>query len=654
MLDEPEARIPESWLDALDGPIAPRGPDDSGRYRDRVELEDGTKVDVALVHRRLAVLDKETGAQPMALGDTRIKGRIAIVFNGFIYNHAELRKELVGAKHHFVSDHSDTEVILHGYRHWGTDVIGELEGMFAFALWDARRGELVLARDRAGQKPLYGASLPTGDGHAFASSPAALDALLDTIDPSAPRRVEGITEWLSRGCACGTPRVRIYECPPATRSRIRHEDNKPIISSRAYWKPPMRSKGAGTLSPKRLDKMIGFSVAQRMEADVPVGCFLSGGVDSSLIAYHAQKIRAAQGKWIETFTIKMPDERYDESGLAQAVAQKIGAKHRSIPVRPNVAEDLVELIRFLGLPFADSSLLPMYWLCKEARNYVTVALSGDGADELFCGYERHLAGRALNSWSWLLRCMPRKMFSERDPKALTTKFVRLVDAARGNGYDDIVSIFPSRDLRALLARADRAKLPGKRRVPDPARDDFERYLPDDILRKTDTASMIVGLEVRAPYLARELIDICLAEPYRSLMVKGRRKGMLRATAALNLPLEVVNRPKMGFAIPVGEWFRNGFGGMKTLLHDQLNSPDPWPDIDVEIDRRFVNKMIDEHDAGKRDHSQRLYSLLVLSIWAVQTRSGGIVRVDPLTPEQQDAVDTLFGDSKPDLRRPLSA
>jgi len=605
----PGDRIPEAWLDALDAPLVRRGPDDAGRWRDHVMLE-GLRVDVALVHRRLSIIDHETGAQPMVAGGAGYKGRVAVVFNGCIYNHRTLRKDLSSAKHKFHTDHSDTEVLLHGYRHWGSDVTQELEGMFAFAIWDARKGELFLARDRAGEKPLYGCNLPTGDGHAFASSAAALEALLDEIEPTTPRHIVGVTEWIARGASGTTPIEGIYECPPARRARVRDEGRGPVITSRMYWEPPERSRGPARLTPEVVDELVSRSVAERMESDAPLGVFLSGGVDSSLIAYHAQKHREEHGKWVETFTIKMPDERYDESAWAQRVAQEIGAKHRAIPVKGNAADDLVTLIGLIGLPFADSSLLPTYWLSKAASKYVKVALSGDGADELFCGYERYMGAIALARRGTLLRMLPKSFLPQRDPRSRWSKLARLVDAARNGGYDDLVATFPQRDMQRLIRRHRRQPT---RRVEDPPLDDFQRYLPHDILRKVDTASMACGLEVRAPFLSRELIELCLFEPTGSLMRKGERKGLLRQAAMKHLPGEVVNRPKYGFAIPVGEWFRTGFGGMKTLLMDQLTSGEPWPGIDVRIRKRAVKRMIREHESGGRDHSQRLYTLLVLSI-----------------------------------------
>ena len=644
--EAPEGRIPDAWLDALDAPLARRGPDQAGRWRDRVMLESGVRVDVALVHRRLSIIDHETGAQPMVAGGAGYKGRTAVVFNGCIYNHRKLRTELTSAKHKFHTDHSDTEVLLHGYRHWGADMTQELEGMFAFAIWDARKGELFMARDRAGEKPLYGCNLPSGDGHAFASSVASLEAMLDEIESAAPRRIVAVTDWIARGASGSTPIEGIYEVPPARRARVREERGRPSITSRMYWEPPERSSGPARLTPELVDEMIARSVADRMEADVPVGVFLSGGVDSSLIAYHAQQHRAEHGAWVETFTVKMPDERYDESPWAQRVAEEIGAKHRTIPVKANAGEDLVTLIGLLGLPFADSSLLPTYWLSKAASKYVKVALSGDGADELFCGYERYVGAIALAKHGTLLRLLPKSFLPQRDPKSRWSKLARLIDAARHGGYDDLVATFSQRELARLIRRHRRQPT---RKVEDPPLNDFENYLPHDLLRKVDTASMAFGLEVRSPYLSRELIELCLFEPTSSLMRKGERKGLLRQAAKLHLPAEIVDRPKYGFAVPVGEWFRSGFGGMKTLLMDQLTSAEPWPGIDVRIRKRAVRRMLREHESGGRDHSQRLYTLLVLSIWAHQTRGDTIVRVKPFSEEEQKAIDAIY-ERKPDAPR----
>ena len=325
----------------------------------------------------------------------------------------------------------------------------------------------------------------------------------------------------------------------------------------------------------------------------------------------------------------MPDARFDESHDAAETAKAIGSDHTTLECEPDPAGDLVRLIRQLGLPFGDSSLLPTYWLCKAAREHVKVALSGDGGDELFGGYRRHAIAPMLNRWHRVLRLVPDGLLDRRVPGSRREYLSRLAVAARHNGYRELLAIFQTPDLRRLIPMFSGRGLDadGFDRIADPLRYDFEHYLPDDLLRKTDTASMAVALEVRAPFLARELVEAALRTPLDVLMPGGERKGLLKRVARMYLPDHVVDRPKRGFAIPIGRWFREDYGGLRQLLYDHLESAEPFPGLGeagIEIDMGFVRQMLREHDAAGersinpwhgRDHSQRLYMLLVLSIWA---------------------------------------
>ena len=372
-------------------------------------------------------------------------------------------------------------------------------------------------------------------------------------------------------------------------------------------------------------EIIERAVISRLEADVPLGVFLSGGIDSALIAAIAHQHRPD----IKTFTVRMPDKRYDESEAAQQTADEIGTDHTTLDCDPNPANDLIMLIEQLGLPFGDSSLLPTYWVSKAARQHIKVALSGDGGDELFGGYRRHSIAPMLNRWHHLLKFIPTTLLNQRQPGSRSTYLARLSTAARYGGYSELLAIFPTPDLRKLMSIVDDDPPDFDRfyRVDDPLREDFTNYLPDDLLRKTDTASMAVGLEVRAPFLARDLVEAAMRTPLNVLMPNGERKGLLKQVARKYLPDHIVDRPKQGFAIPIGEWFRTDYGHMRQLLHDHLHSTDPFPgleDAGVNINMKFVNQMLKEHDAAGeksinpwhgRDHSQRLYMLLVLSIWS---------------------------------------
>ncbi len=672
--------IPEEWLDAIDARIAYRGPDGHGRFRDRVEIADADSpcgkriVEVAFVHRRLSIIDHKDGHQPMVSdrGRNESEGLVAVVFNGCIYNHRELRKELEANGHVFVTDHSDTEVLIHGWREWGGSLAAHLEGMYAFALWDRAPGWLVLSRDVFGEKPLYYSSdanspvFEFGATLAFASDCGSLHALSAQL-----HEVSGVTqEWVPKFLRFGyltpasLPQSSLHVLAPAesTAATTSGEWNSLDPQPFGYG---FEANLDGLDSPENAEEMervIERAVVRRLEADVPLGCFLSGGVDSSVITLLAKRHRPD----IRTFTVRMPDARYDESMHAERVASHLRVNHTTLDVAMHPAEDLVRLIDVLGQPIGDSSILPTYWVSKAAREYVKVALSGDGGDEMFLGYERYQAARALAKYRRVLALMPRALLRGSHPKSFIHKLGRLGVMARDFptiGIEGMESIFDVREIETLtgvaipaMKREDIKNVARWRRmhaelfdfdfrhankgrgfvdalrrgyrtafvetalgINDPLKDlrDFDesQYLPDDLLRKVDTASMACGLEVRCPFLDRDLARAALAAPIEQLMPGGQRKGLLRQIARKYLPKEIVDRPKMGFAIPIGEWFRSDYGGMKTLLLDHLNSVEPFGPI--QLNRKAVQRFINEHMAGKRDHGQRLFTLLTLSIWAKQ-------------------------------------
>jgi asparagine synthase (glutamine-hydrolysing) len=681
--------IPESWLDTLDDAIKHRGPDGQGRFRDRAIRDDGATVDIALVHRRLSIIDHEGGAQPMVhlrhpdgtgellkppappetaherarsvsdgshpaphtIDATHLPqgtDLVAVAFNGCIYNHRELRKKLEALGHRFVTDHADTEVLIHAWRAWGLGMQDELDGMYAALIWDRRTGQLAWGRDMAGEKPLaiadLGALSPIA--RVLCSSPAGLTRFVSRFDTPMPppMSVAGVPEWVRFG-ASGRPTPGAYHeaaatfelCPgwpcnnathPATQAQARAMRGYAAIRT-----PTLVPRSDQRRHEDQLPKALATAVTSRLDADVPLGLFLSGGLDSALIAAIAKQHRPD----IKAFTVRMPDARLDESEAAAETAAHLALDHTVIDCDPNAAnatpaDDLVRLIEQLGLPFGDSSLLPTYWVCRAAREHITVALSGDGGDELFGGYRRHTINPTLNRYRHLLRLIPDRLLDRRRPGSRSTYLARLAVAARDAGYLELLAIFPTPDLRRLVRFTGCAGIPEKLvpdrfcPVDDPLRHDFLHYLPDDLLRKTDTASMAVALEVRAPLLARDLVDAALRTPLDVLMPKGQRKGLLKQVAGAYLPDHIINRPKQGFAIPIGEWFRTDFGALRQLLHDHLLAADPFPGLaeaGIDINTGFVHRMLREHDAAgerslnpwhARDHSQRLYMLLVLSIW----------------------------------------
>jgi len=661
----PLESIPESWLDTLEEAIAHRGPDGLGRFRDRAVGEDGTTVDVALVHRRLSIIDHAGGHQPMVhdgqrlrldlvyrAGDTPVVASefapevplIALVFNGCIYNHRELRAEIESLGHRFDSDHADTEVLLHAWREWGAgdgrecELQKRLNSMHAALVWDRSRARVASLRDPFGEKPLYKRHDQDESDQcrieAWSSVPHPLvrfatGCLRSRTGP------EKLWAWIRHGWDASWPggHLEINESRCAS-DDASEPDDRPIPDGFgvARW-IENAGKGPHCLDVATTERLIRDAVRKRLDADVPLGCFLSGGIDSSLITRFAcDELGSASA-----FTVRMPDRAYDESEYAHLAADAIGADLCVLDCRADPASDLVSLIERSGLPFGDSSLLPTYWVCRAASEQVKVALTGDGGDELFCGYERHTIALMANRLGIIAKMTPLALLPDRDPRSKLSKARRLLGASRLSRASlgpELAAIFSRNDLRRLLGPAAVSASDGMdansgRSIgsTDVRLWDIDRYLRSDLVRKTDTASMHVPIEVRSPLLDPVLAEAAIRTPSDVLMPGGERKGLLKQVARRHLPPEIVDRPKQGFAIPIGSWFRSDYGAMRQLLHDRLRSADPFPgfaDMGLELDRRFILRMLEEHDAAGerslnpwrgRDHSQRLYVLLVMSIWA---------------------------------------
>ncbi|GIK19156.1 MAG: asparagine synthase (glutamine-hydrolyzing) [Leptolyngbya sp. PLA2] len=678
--------IPEAWLDVLDESVRHRGPDGFGRFRQRIMRASGEIVDIALIHRRLSIIDHIGGVQPMVIGaplpprsseraapvrersfpflDTPAvisregaryepvraqvcsqcgPGVAAVVFNGCIYNHRELRRELEAVGHEFFTDHSDTEVLLHGWREWGAEVQNRIEGMFAWLVWDAGSGVVVAARDAFGEKPLCILDSEPSGFVVFASVPAALSIIASGEGHDA-LSADALCEWIRFGYhARRTPFEALRLAPHACLMSVHGalQDASAIAHRRlgpgrvGRFKRSLPVPGPSRETEDRIEALLREAVRGRLEADVAVGCLLSGGVDSSLVAKFANE--AMNKAPLTTICVRMPDDRYDESNYARTVAARLGTRHLTIDAHAQPADDLVTLITTIGLPFGDSSLLPTYWACRAAADEVGVLLSGDGGDEMFLGYERYVSAKFLELPAVLsglspLLCPLVKGLPRQNPKSIADKAARFLLAGlagSSQAYRELLAIFPRADADRLMDRPGRAMDLESAQVPGPldAREyDLEHHLPGDLLLKVDTASMAAGVELRSPFLDSALARTALALPVQRLMPRGQRKGLLRAVARRYLPAEIVDRPKMGFAIPIGEWFRTDYGGMRQLLYDHLESTEPFPGLaeaGIELNLGFVRRMLREHDAAGeksinpwhgRDHSQRLYMLLVLSVW----------------------------------------
>ena len=612
-------RVTRETLQRMSAAIAHRGPDGEGFYLNHEQEVTPERPQCGFAFRRLAILDPDPRAmQPFTIGDK------TIVFNGEIYNFRELRAELTTLRpdYHWRTT-GDTEVLLLAYDVWAEQCLDRLNGMFAFAVWDEREKTLFLARDRMGQKPLYMTNLTDAGTVAFASELGAL-----MVVPWIPKAHEpsAMIEYLRWGYIPGykTIHASMHKLEPG---HWYSSDAGP--ETHKYFDP---NEAVGTMAGTRVRSLVHTAVRRQLVSDVPLGCFLSGGVDSSIIAAAMRAAVADRGE-VHTFSIGFDDPRYDETRYATAVAQHLKTVHHQFTVRPNAAEDLPRLAAVYGEPFSDSSALPTHYLSRETRSRVKVALSGDGGDELFGGYNRYRA-MALEA---KLRRVPRPLRSllagpvteqlpEGHPKSVAStmkRFLRTLDLPPHERYRSYVRLFDDAAIVSLLGLPPGHRLgkgewvstlqttfQSRNRDPVQAAVAFDRkvYLPDDLLTKVDRASMLHGLEVRSPFMDHELVQFAAGLTTDQLL-KGGPKRMLREAFADDLPAWVFKRKKMGFAMPIGEWFR---GELRPMLRDHLFASDAFGR--QHFDMKVVERLVDEHERQAVDHSQRLYALLMLELW----------------------------------------
>ena len=596
--------------------LSHRGPDGDGFY---------CEGPVALGHRRLSIIDVGGGAQPMSNED----GTIWVTYNGELYNELELRAELE-AKGHRYRTASDTESLVHLYEEEGVDFLRRLNGMFALAIWDSKRGRLILARDRMGQKPLFYGML-RGGGLAFGSEPKAVLA-----HPEIGRGLD----------SAGLVRYLFYEYLPAPFSIWESLRKLPpahalvwesgAVRLQRYWEPQVPA-----ITPRDFEATAETfwgefrdSVARHRRSDVPLGVFLSGGVDSSSVAAALCEVEPARN--VRTFSIGFEDPSFDESRHARAVARHLGTDHheRTFSIE-TVYELLPEVARWLDEPFGDASILPTHLLSRFAREDVTVVLGGDGADELLAGYPTFAAERAAG----LFRRLPRPAQALAgaavgrlpvDHRNFSLDF-KLKQFLRGAAeplplaHQRWLGSFSGAEIARLLIGGDPIGIEDEhlRRAEavgggaDPLSRSLalyqDTYLPEDILTKVDRASMACGLEVRAPFLDAELVDFIQAlPPDFKLGPRNEAKRLLKRAAASRLPPSIMSRPKKGFGIPVAKWLRGPLVPMvdRLLGRDRLERQGIFrPD---EVARRIA-----EHRAGIRDHRKPLWTLLMFQLWYEQ-------------------------------------
>jgi asparagine synthase (glutamine-hydrolysing) len=609
-----ERFVSSEELRAMGSAMSHRGPDGEGTWVDG---------NVGLTHRRLAIIDLSTAAgQPMCNED----GSLWITFNGEIYNFHELRQELEKQGHVFRT-HSDTEVIIHAYEEYGRDCLARLRGMFAFAIWDKRSHTLFLARDRVGKKPLF--YFKGEDRFVFASEIKALlidDAVQRQPDPVA------IDHFLALGYVPGprTAFLGIHKSPPAHWLEVRDGQ----LKMGRYWK--LRYLPKRKISTKdaiaEIHWHLGEAVRLRLASDVPLGAFLSGGVDSSAVVIHMAE---TMGCPVRTFSVGFGDPSFDERVFARQVAERYRTDHTELLVKAPVADILSRLVWHYDEPFGDPSAMPSYAIAELTRQHVTVVLNGDGADETFAGYD----------WYKMDRWLQRGQFA---PLRLRQWFVDLMRRFPANGSKtglrwkvtrlaEVLALPPSRRYAQWtehLGPNARQQLYSsaftecvKESDPDTlftsafsqsdAEDwldvvldaDVNLYLADDLLVKMDRATMAHSLEARSPFLDHVVMELAASLPVSFKQAWGQKKRVLKASLRGRIPDALLDRRKMGFSVPIAKWFRTD---LRAMAHDVLLSPRAF-------ERGYFNgmeiaRLLYDHSANKVDHGRSLWDLLVLELW----------------------------------------
>ena len=578
-----------------------RGPDEDGYF---------VKNQVGLGMRRLKIIDLATGKQPIANED----GSVVVVFNGEIYNFVELRKQLEG-NHRFVT-HSDTECIVHAYEEYGMNFLDHLRDMFAICIWDARRRQLILARDRLGKKPIY--FYDSSTNFVFGSE---LKCILQALQRTPPLCPEAVRSYFALGYIPAPLSIYkgVFKLRPGE-SMIVNEQG----STRSfYWNLKITEE---PITPQEAEeeaeRLILESTEIRLRSDVPLGAFLSGGVDSSLVVGAMSRFSSRP---IQSFSVRFDEQYFDESNYARQVAELFGTDHHEIPVTFQPEEILRRLVDQFDEPFADTTAVPQYLLSRATRDHVTVALAGDGGDELFGGYKRYFRSLFMDMVAQSPQSL-RLLFRSVLSRGSSRYFVRGADFLRRSffsskqRYYQYFSVFEPWDLGKILLSSEENELDSvkilERYFPamqvtnaEKLAFDSQIYLPDDILAKVDRTSMACALEVRAPLLDHKLAEFASSLPISMKFNAYEGKLLLKKIASKYLPKSIVYRKKHGFSVPVSSWLRNE-------LKDHVDAV-----LDIEsvsqmgiLNSSAVCNYLREHHSGKADHRDKLWAILVFQTW----------------------------------------
>ncbi len=589
-------------LSVLDQTLTHRGPDKGGRFRESA---------VGLVIRRLRVIDLETGDQPVSNED----GSVVTVFNGEIYNHQELRQGLEKRGHQFRT-RSDTEVIVHLYEEYGDEMLHHLRGMFAIALWDRRRHRLLLARDRLGIKPLY--YFRRAKGLIFASE---INPLL-SVGVDSSLNEDALAAYFRLGYipAPATAYSHINSLPPGWKLTA---DSRGISCCR-WWSLPAEPEQRADSLPEAaaiLESLVEESVRLRLLSDVPLGAFLSGGMDSTLVVGMMARL---MDRPVETFTIGFEDKRFDESGQGLMVAAFHGTNSHHQVIGAEALDVLDDILTGVGQPFADPSAVPTLLVSRLARRHVTVALSGDGGDELFGGYTRYVQARSQQFYDRIPGSVRRAAWRLWPQRARGSGLLRIAARNFGERYVESASLTTPQERRAWLvpgwvdkAEADPFHLGeplvqslrgGLTGVEDLLRLDLHSYLPDVILTKVDRMSMSCSLEARVPLLDHKVVEFVCSLPLEWRMGRMGTKRLMRKAFARYYPPAILERGKTGFGIPVGDWLRGPLRNRIKLL-EKGEAVKHGP-----LRAAGIRHLVQEHLSGSRDRGRKLWALLVFEGW----------------------------------------
>ena len=602
-----------------------RGPDDEGIFLSG-SISPNSRAQAGLGHKRLSIIDLKTGHQPMSNED----GTVWIVHNGEVYNFPDLRNELIQKGHRFRT-HSDTETIIHLYEEMGTSCVNRLRGMFAFAIWDTRKERLFIARDRVGKKPVN--YFYDGKTFYFGSEIKAILAcgIKKEPDPASLHR------YLTYGYTPSPDTMfkDVKKLPPA---HILIYDKNGVKTER-FWKLSYTPKKKMSFSEceERIEDLISECVRIRLRSDVPLGVFLSGGVDSSTVAAFMSEATTTP---IKTFTIGFQDADFSEVKFARQVAERLGTEHHEFTVKPEALKILPKLVWHYNEPYGDSSCIPTYYVSKMTRDHVTVALCGDGGDESFAGYERYkgvklspffeklprgLLKVSADSVGLLSKLSPKKSYQDyiryasnflmgiyKNPR-LSDRYLGWMDFVKEDQKKELYT----KEMKGLTSQITPVDFLSRKIEESDAKSLVEKimsaeitsYLSEDLLVKVDIATMANSLEARSPFLDHNLMEFMATVPLEYKLRGLNAKYILKKIASKKLPSGLLNRKKMGFGVPIGRWFRNE---MKSFLYEIMLEKKSLKRGYFNPD--YIKKLLDEHTSGKADHKNAIWALLNFEIW----------------------------------------